>query len=159
MHDRMSVATEQALEIRRAVPADWEHVAALLSTSSLLLDGAREHLGDFFIATRDDHVVGCAGVERYDDTGLLRSVAVAASERGRGTGARLIERCIADASAAGLTRLVLLTTTAERYFPRFGFETVARDAVPQVVRESVEFRSICCASATVMQLALTPERR
>ena len=38
-----------------------------------------------------------AAIERHANAGLLRSVAVAESERGRGTGAALIERCLEDA--------------------------------------------------------------
>lgn len=141
--------------IRGATPNDWEAVAALLAASSLPLDGAREHLDGFVLAERAGATVGCAAVERYGDGGLLRSVAVAPSERGKGTGAALVSRCVADARAAGIGTLVLLTTTAERYFPRFGFEVIDRTSVAEAVRESAEFRGACPASATVMRLVLT----
>ena len=144
-----------AISIRGAVPNDWEAVAALLSSSSLPLDGAREHLGSFVLATRAEALVGCAGVERHGDAGLLQSVAVAASERGNGAGAALVRRCLNDARAVGIRTLVLFTTTAERYFPRFGFEVIDRDAAPESVRASAEFRGACPASATVMRLVLT----
>ena len=39
--------------------------------------------------------------------------------------------------------LDLLTTTAERFFPGFGFERVERVDVPASVQASVEFRSAC----------------
>jgi N-acetylglutamate synthase-like GNAT family acetyltransferase len=140
--------------IRNATPNDWEAVAGLLAASSLPLDGAREHLGRFMLAERAGALVGCAAVEPHGDAGLLRSVAVAASERGKGTGAALVRRCLDDARTAGIRTLVLLTTTADRYFPRFGFEVIDRDAAPESVRESVEFRGACPASATVMRLVL-----
>ena len=44
-----------------------------------------------------------------------------------------------------------LTTTAERFFPRFGFERITRDDVPASVQASIEFREACPASATVMR--------
>lgn len=141
-------------DIRPATPNDWDRVAQLLAASSLPLDGAREHATDFVVAERDGALVGCAAVERYGDAGLLRSVAVAASERGNGTGAALVARCMDAARASGIDTLVLLTTTADRYFPRFGFETIDRDAVPAAVRESAEFRGACPASATVMRRTL-----
>jgi L-amino acid N-acyltransferase YncA len=144
--------------IRPAAPADWPRIATLLSASALPLDGAHEHLADFVVAERDASVVGCAAVERYEDAGLLRSVAVAASERGRGTGAALVEQCLTNAARSGLSTLVLLTTTAADYFPRFGFVVVDRSVVPDALRASEEFRGACPASATVMQLALTPWR-
>jgi amino-acid N-acetyltransferase len=46
--------------------------------------------------------------------------------------------------------LYLLTTTAEHYFPRFGFTEVGRDAVPQEIRDTLEFRSACPESAVAM---------
>jgi N-acetylglutamate synthase-like GNAT family acetyltransferase len=154
VHSAMSEGSENRLDIRRAASADWDELAELLAAAALPIAGAREHLDSFVIATRGGPIVGSAAVEQYDTAGLLRSVAVAESERGRGTGAQLVERCIADATSAKLSTLVLLTTTADRYFPRFGFETVERDAVPDGVRSSVEFREACPASAIVMRLAL-----
>jgi amino-acid N-acetyltransferase len=140
--------------IRKAAPADWPAMEALLESARLPLDGARDHLASFVIAERGGAIVGCAGVERYGDAALLRSVAVAESERSRGVGAALVERCLADARAKGLSTVLLLTTTAEQFFPRFGFEVVDRAGVPDAVRESAEFRGACPASATVMRLAI-----
>ena len=59
-------------------------------------------------------------------------------------------RVISDAEARGTNALFLLTTTAERYFPSFGFHEVARDAVPDDIKATAEFREACPASATVM---------
>jgi N-acetylglutamate synthase-like GNAT family acetyltransferase/predicted phosphodiesterase len=140
--------------IRRATPDDWPRVAELLSASGLPLDGAKEHVTDFVVAERGAVLVGCAAVERYGPAGLLRSVAVTASERGKGTGAALVERCLTDARRSGIETMILLTTTADHYFPRFGFEVVDRAVVPEAVRESAEFRGACPASATVMQARL-----
>lgn len=140
--------------IRRATPDDWERVAALLTHLSLPLDGARDHIADFRVAERDGTVVGCAAVERYGDAGLLRSVGIDPAEQGHGTGAALVSQTLREASADGVQTIVLLTTTAERYFPRFGFSVVDRESVPEPVRASAEFRGACPASATVMRLDL-----
>jgi amino-acid N-acetyltransferase len=50
--------------------------------------------------------------------------------------------------------MYLLTTTAERYFPKFGFERIERRDVPETVQASVEFTSACPASAVVMRKSL-----
>jgi amino-acid N-acetyltransferase len=50
----------------------------------------------------------------------------------------------------GINALYLLTMTAEHYFPRFGFETISRDAVPSDIAGTLEFQRACPASATVM---------
>ncbi len=140
--------------LRAATEGDWAGIESLLRSADLPLDGAREHLLGFVVAEREGELVGCAAVERYGDAGLLRSVAVDPRERGSGIGAVLVERCIADATRAGMTSLVLLTTTAERYFPRFGFAVVNRASLPEAVQASAEFRGACPASAIVMSLSL-----
>ena len=48
----------------------------------------------------------------------------------------------------------LLTTTAERFFPKFGFERIERTDVPASLQASIEFRSACPSSAIVMRKAL-----
>ena len=146
-----------SLVIRAATPNDWVEIAGLLSASALPLDGAREHAQEFVVAERAGVLVGCAAVERYGDAALLRSVAVAPAERGNRTGEAIVRRCLADARAAGVGTLVLLTTAAEGYFPRFGFEVVDRTSVPDAVRESAEFRGACPASAMVMRLVLAAD--
>jgi N-acetylglutamate synthase-like GNAT family acetyltransferase len=136
--------------VRAAVPGDLAAVERLLTTSGLPLDGVREALPHFVVAEAGDDVVGVAGLEVCCDNALLRSVAVADVWRSRGLGRALVTRVIADAEARGIHALYLLTTTAEHYFPSFGFRQVARDDVPADVRATAEFKSACPASATVM---------
>jgi amino-acid N-acetyltransferase len=143
--------------IRRATPHDWPQIASLLSTVDLPRDGAEEHLPDFFVAFRDDVFIGTAGLELYGDTALLRSVAVAPTERGQGFGQALVRHTLNEAAAWGVSQVVLLTTTASAFFPRFGFQPISRTEVPLVAQASVEFQEACPASATVMSLTLEPE--
>ena len=58
------------------------------------------------------------------------------------------------AKIGGVREVYLLTTTAEKYFPRYGFEVIERAAVPAEVHESSEFASVCPASAVAMRLKL-----
>ena len=94
------------------------------------------------------------GFERYGEEALLRSAAVASRAQGLGIGKALTEHVIGEAAASGIDTLFLLTTTAERFFSHYGFETVTRAEVPDVVQRSIEFTSSCPASATVMRLSL-----
>jgi amino-acid N-acetyltransferase len=114
----------------------------------------REHLRDFVVAEAGGAMVGCAGIERYGATALLRSVAVAEPERGTGLGGRLTHACLAAARAAGIATVVLLTETADEYFPRFGFRAVERAALPASVSASAELRGACPDSARAMLLEL-----
>ena len=82
--------------------------------------------------------------------GLLRSVAVTSDVRGMGLGAALVEKALSDSAADGVTDVYLLTSTAETYFRRHGFRPVSRDNVPAAIKESLEFREACPATAAVM---------
>jgi amino-acid N-acetyltransferase len=136
--------------VRPATPADLAAVERLLTASGLPLDGVREALPGFVVAETGSEVVGVAGLEVCCDNALLRSVAVSPAWRSHGLGRALVTRVIADAEARGIRALYLLTTTADRYFPSFGFRLIGREEVPADVRQSVEFQSACPASATVM---------
>ena len=139
---------------RPAQPADWPAMATLLTAANLPLDGAEVHLADFVLAVREAELIGLAALERYGDYGLLRSVAVIGSEHGRGLGAVLTQQLINRARRDHLRGVVLLTTTAPDYFPRFGFAQIDRAAVPLPVQSSLEFQSSCPQSAVAMLLAL-----
>ncbi len=136
--------------VRPAAPIDLPGVERLLTASGLPLDGVREALPTFIVAEVGADIVGVAGLEVCCDNALLRSVAVSQDWRSHGLGRALVTRIISDAEARGIHALYLLTTTAERYFPSFGFREISRDAVPADVRDTAEFRDACPASATVM---------
>ncbi|HKH94770.1 MAG TPA: arsenic resistance N-acetyltransferase ArsN2 [Gemmatimonadaceae bacterium] len=136
--------------VRTATPDDLAAVEQLLTASGLPLDGVRDAFSTFVVAHTGKELVGVAGLEVCCDNALLRSVAVRPEWRSHGVGRALVTRVVSDAEARGLRALYLLTTTAERYFPSFGFRTISRDDVPAEVRATAEFQDACPASATVM---------
>jgi amino-acid N-acetyltransferase len=132
-------------------------VLALLDRSKLPSAGVAEALPHFVIAENEGELVGVAGLEVYGESALLRSVAVDESWRGSGVGGTLIERALSVTRERGINDVFLLTTTAEHYFPRFGFACVSRDSVSKAVQESAEFKGACPASAIVMRKAVAVE--
>ena len=136
--------------IRAARRSDLEAVEKLLAAAKLPVEGVAESLGGFIVAETDGGLAGVAGLERCADHALLRSVAVAEEWRGRGVGNALVTQLIAKAEKDGLEQVYLLTTTADRWFPTFGFTRITRDDVPAEVRATSEFRDICPSSAIVM---------
>jgi amino-acid N-acetyltransferase len=140
--------------IERARPDDLSEVLRLLKQNHLPPDGLRDHIATTLVARRGGQIVGSAALEVYADGALLRSVAVASDARGKGLGQQLTQAAIGLAQALNLEAVYLLTTTAEEYFPKFGFERIGRADVPASVQASVEFRSACPATAAVMRKPL-----
>ena len=133
---------------------DLPAVCRLLETQHLPLDGVAEHVATMVVAKDGETLVGAAVVELYADGALLRSVVVDPDVRGQGLGHRLTEAALRVARDRGSDTAFLLTTTAEEFFPKLGFERIARDEVPASVQASVEFVSACPASAVVMRKRL-----
>jgi len=140
------------IAIEPARDTDFAAVAALLDANHLPTAGLRDSLAHAVVARQGDAIVGYAALEVYRSGVLLRSVAVDERIRGRGFGQRMTEAVLALATRGHAPAAFLLTTTAENFFPRFGFERITRDDVPADVRQSVEFTSACPASAIVMRL-------
>jgi len=134
-----------------ATAADIDLVEALLEREHLPLAGLRDHGEYVLVARAGNRIVGCAALELYEDGALLRSLAVEAEHRGSGLGSELTHAALRMADTRGMPAVYLLTTTAERFFPRFGFEVVDRADVPHSVRQSVEFSYACPSSALVMR--------
>jgi protein-tyrosine-phosphatase/N-acetylglutamate synthase-like GNAT family acetyltransferase len=139
-----------------AVGGDLPAIEALARDNGLPTEVVREHFPDaYVVARRDGAVVGVAALEAHDASALLRTVAVAAAERGRGTGLALIADRLAMASANGLESVYLLTTTAAPLFRRFGFVDAERATAPAALTGSPELAALCPASATCLRLGIT----
>ena len=98
--------------------------------------------------------VAAIGLEAFGDEALLRSLVVAPAQRKRGLGQELLARSERDARAAGITRLILLTETAEEFFCSRGYVVTDRREESDPVKQSAEFRSLCPVSAVCMAKAL-----
>jgi amino-acid N-acetyltransferase len=142
------------IQIERARPEEMDIVLGLLAEHHLPLDGLREHLATTLVARQDGRIVGSAALEVYADGALLRSVAVAPALQRRRLGRELTDAAIRLAQEHGTPAIYLLTTTAEQYFPKFGFERITRADVPLDVQTSIEFTSACPSSAVVMRKRL-----
>jgi len=130
-------------------------VEALIRASALPIEVVCDRFpAAYVVARRGGDVVGVAALETHERSGLLRSVAVAPGERGRGTGIALVADRLAMAWADGLASVYLLTTTAAPLFRRFGFAVADRAGAPAPLGASPEFAALCPSSATCMRLDL-----
>lgn len=148
--------TNQLTTIERATPACLEEVLEILTQAELPHEGVKEYLGSFFVArSGDGAVLGCVGIERHADLGLLRSAAVLPAYRSQQIGGRLIQEALKHAAREGIVEIVLLTTTAKDYFEKkFGFQEARRDDYEQRLQNSPEWNLPRCSSAAFMTLKL-----
>ena len=149
------MSASRPIEIAAIDAEELPDLVRLLERSRLPTDGIAEHLASTLVARDGGRIVGSAAVESYGRVGLLRSVAVDEALRGRGLGVRLTEAALALARARHLDWVYLLTETAGDFFPRFGFRPISRADVDPAALRSVEFTTVCPASALVMALELS----
>jgi len=130
-------------------------VKALLTQAQLpTSDLSDAHLEHFIGCGSGDGLDGVVGLELYPPYALLRSLAVAASERGNGIGSALLADAERYARSRGVAEIYLLTNTAERFFARAGYERIARESAPRAIRETQEFTVLCPASSALMRKRL-----
>jgi amino-acid N-acetyltransferase len=142
------------MQTRRAQAGDWPAVRDLLTESGLPLDGATEAFATGLVARDGDRLTGCAAIETYDGSALLRSVAVAPDLRGTGIGSALVHAAEDLARGSGAATLILLTETAETWFGRLGYEVIDRATVAEDVARSIEFETACSSTAVAMRRSL-----
>lgn len=140
--------------IELAQLSDLPAILELLARCGLPEAGLSERVATTLVARENGQIIGSAALELYGEAALLRSVAVDASQRGRGLGQDLTQAGLDLARARGVGQVYLLTETAGDFFPRFGFRPITRADVTGPVTQSVEFISACPASALVMTLSL-----
>jgi amino-acid N-acetyltransferase len=141
-------------------PGEHQEVLHLLALCGLLTEDVDPELLHHFIGARGSAgLAGVVGIQHLGDAALgnlalLRSLAVAPDQRGLGVGSRLCDEAESLARAGGLADVYLLTTTAADWFAARGYARVARDALPEAVRQTSQFRELCPASAVAMHKRL-----
>ncbi|MFW9805693.1 MAG: arsenic resistance N-acetyltransferase ArsN2 [Candidatus Thorarchaeota archaeon] len=146
----------ETLRIERANESDYSAVVNLLNKTNLPPDDVERHIANFLVirdpeaVAGSEFLVGSVGLEIYEDSALLRSLAVHPDFQGKGLGTSLVNGIIEVAKEKGINRLFLLTDTAEKFFEKKGFVLVTRDQVPEDMKRSVEFTTLCTSSPSMM---------
>ncbi len=151
--------TAQLVTIEKASPACLDDVLEILSQVNLPHDGVKEHFGGFLIArSGGGKILGCVGLERHGELGLLRSAAVLPEYQGQWIGNKLVRELLKRAAGEGVTEVVLLTTTAKEYFQnKLGFKEARRSGYEKRLANSPEWNLPRCSSAVFMTLKLNPK--
>lgn len=144
------------ITITEAVPSSLAAILALLQAVNLPIEGVQEYLASFQVAKSGaGHIIGCVGLERHGQIGLLRSAAVHPDYQGGKIGTRLVFALLTKATQEGITEVVLLTTSAQDFFAKtFGFKEAKRWRYNKVLQHSPEWNLPRCSSAVLMKLKL-----
>jgi amino-acid N-acetyltransferase len=125
--------------IRSARADDIPAIESLLKAEWLPPMAIQEFLDSFWVIESDPGVKGCAGIEIYGDSAVLRSVVVDPSLRGTGEGDRLVRRALDYSRGRGARRVYLFTMHAGPFFARYGFKPVSTDDFDIAVRDSWQY--------------------
>ena len=143
------------VNLRKATRADLPLIEKLLMSNNLPYEDIRSKIDSLFIGYAGSKVAGMGGVEIYRNYGLLRSVVIERSIRGKGYGEALCIKLIEYARLKGVTEIYLLTTTADGFFEKIGFERFDRNMAPAVIQNTTEFKNLCPSSAVCMRMKIS----
>jgi amino-acid N-acetyltransferase len=149
IQSRIESAMSEPLMIRGRPPRST--AVALLQAQGLpVSDITDEHLEHFFFIGFDGSPTGLVGLELYGMDALLRSLVVAENARSKGLGSSLIDHAEQYAASKSIRSVYLLTTTAEAFFKRLGYERIERSQAPPSIQRTREFAGLCPASSAFM---------
>lgn len=140
--------------VEKVIKSELEKVKQLLIENNLPVEDFEDECITFFIAKINNITVGVIGLEQYEATGLLRSLAVKSDYKNLKIGRDLIEYLLRYCKNNSIQELYLLTTTAEMYFEKFGFYKITRENTPTAIKNTKEFALICPATALIMKKIL-----
>jgi amino-acid N-acetyltransferase len=129
-----------------------EAITHLLEQNNLPASDIHESAIDLIVAKNNNKIIGCIGLEKKDDHGLLRSFAVESEFRNLGVGTELYYRILKHALQFNIKTIHLLTNTASEYFSKVGFVVTDKINAPYEITETIEFSSLCPVSSQYMVL-------
>ena len=134
---------------------EMDDVQKILQAHNLPTDDLSEvNLFHFFGCGEKPNPKGVIGLEVHGSDGLLRSLAVDSDAQGHGCGSSLYNQLEKHAKSIGIKALYLLTETAEDFFERKGFESIARELASDSIKQTREFNGLCPDNATLMRKSI-----
>lgn len=138
------------ISYRTATVEDFPEIVTLLVECELPYSDIVAGKQNFIVAEIDSKTIGCAGFEAYNENGLFRSLAVKPLYRKIGIAQTLTDKALILGEEQGVKHFFLLTTTADSYFKKLGWIAIDRISVPDAIRSTEEFSSICPSTSTCM---------
>lgn len=148
----MTIDRTIELRLQPATAHDLPLIQQWLEQNRLPYSDVPTVLDKLFLGYEASEVAGIGGVETYGEYGLLRSLVIIETFRGKGYGRVLCQSLANQARMQGIQELYLLTTTANSFFEKNGFERVDRQSAPDVLQQTSQFSQLCPAAAVCMRL-------
>ena len=132
-------------------------VTALLAENGLPTEDLSVSPAPLFFGIREGgELVAVVGLQLFSPSGLLRSLAVQPAFRQHGLGRALVLFAESHAAAHGVSRLFLLTTTADAWFRQRGYAPSSRNDAPPAIRGTAQFSGLCPSAAAFLCKRLDP---
>ena len=92
-----------------------------------------ENIRDYYVYVENGSIVGCTALHVFwKDLAEIKSVAVEEGHQNKGIGKQLINKCLEEGKALGISRLFVLTYIPE-FFERMGFRRIDKDLLPHKI--------------------------
>ncbi len=92
-----------------------------------------ENIRDYYVYVENGSIVGCAALHVFwKDLAEIKSIAVEEGHQNKGIGKQLIQKCLEEGKALGISRLFVLTYIPE-FFERMGFKRVDKELLPHKI--------------------------
>lgn len=131
-------------------PAVQDVISLLAECALPVEDISASSSVQFFGVRSGGTLAAVVGLELFPPVGLLRSLAVSQSFRGRGFGRALVSFAESVAASHGVETLFLLTTTAAHFFLALGYAPASRGTVPASIQGTSQFATLCPASSSLL---------
>jgi len=139
--------------LRTRTAEDLEAVTRLLEAARLPAQGLERTEG--WVILDQDRIVAHVAMETTPDAAVLRSIVVAADQRGRGLARRLLEAAEAQ---AGPRSLVLKTDAVGPWVERHGYRRIPREQLPPSVLATTQFEGALCSGYPIYLKPPDPSR-
>lgn len=145
------------IKFKLADSVEISSIQKLLQECGLPYNDITDHISNFILAKNGSDLIGTIGLEMYGNIGMIRSLAVTDSYRGKSIAKALYTRILAYAHLHGIEELYLLTTTAEGFFLKNDFRKLERNNVPETIHATNEFQNLCPSTALCMVKEINKE--
>ncbi|MEJ2055560.1 MAG: arsenic resistance N-acetyltransferase ArsN2 [Calditrichaceae bacterium] len=142
------------IRIKKIENKELDYGRKLLRENGLPYSDIENESVQIFSIQQDNQTIGIIGFERFENHGLLRSFVIEEKYRSKGLGGKILIDFERLASDAGIENFFLLTTTADKFFDKNGYQVYNRNAVPDQIANTTEFGSLCPQSAVCMKKKL-----